>query len=222
MIKKVIWASMIDYPGKISAVLFVGKCNFNCSYCYNRTLINETDIEFKKNILPKLVNRKDFVTNVIISGGEPTTDEEFENILEELYKEDFTIGVHTNGSNPHIIQKHIDKIDFLGIDMKSSEKKYEKISGTPVDFNKIKETIKIAVDNNKNLEIRTTLFPKYVDLEDCIEIAKTIKELGVKEYQLQQFYVTNGAEDVTPYSNDELVEIQKRCNEILTTVLKTK
>ncbi|WP_456393159.1 4Fe-4S cluster-binding domain-containing protein, partial [Persephonella sp.] len=30
--------SMIDYPGKISAVVFVQGCNFRCPYCHNREL----------------------------------------------------------------------------------------------------------------------------------------------------------------------------------------
>ncbi len=222
MIKKVIWSSMIDYPGKISSVLFVGKCNFNCSYCYNRTLINEKDINFDKDILPKLIERKDFVSHVIISGGEPTTDDEFETILQKLYNSGFTIGVHTNGSNPDMILKYIDKIDFLGIDIKSSEEKYNSIAGVEVNFNKVIETVKKAVENNKNLEIRTTLFPKYVDMDDCIEIAKKLKELGVKEYQLQQFYSVNGAEEIEAYLDDKLVKIQQECNKILPTKLKTK
>lgn len=222
MIKKVIWASMIDYPGKIATVLFVGKCNFNCGYCYNRTLVSEKDIDFDQQIFPKLLERKDFIPYVIISGGEPTVDKEFGSIVEKLYNNGFVIGVHTNGSNPEVINKYIDKIDFLGIDMKSSEGKYDYIAGVNVNFDKVKETIKIALDNKKGLEIRTTLFPKYVDIEDCIEIAETLKELGVKEYQLQQFYAVNGAEDVEAYSNDKLMKIQEECNKILPTVLKTK
>lgn len=222
MIKKVIWSSMIDYPKSTSAVLFVGKCNFNCSYCYNRTLIKENDIEFDKNILPKLLERKDFIDHIIISGGEPTTDDEFEIILQKLYNSGFVIGVHTNGSNPDMILKHIDKIDFLGIDIKSSEEKYNSIAGVEVNFNKIIETVKIAIENNKNLEIRTTLFPKYVDMDDCIAIAEKLKELGVKEYQLQQFYAVNGAEEVDSYSTNKLFEIQENCNKILPTTLKTK
>lgn len=222
MIKNVIWASMIDYPGKTSSVLFVGKCNFNCSYCYNRTLLKEKDIYFDRQILPKLIERKDFVSHVIISGGEPTIDEEFENILEKLYENGFLIGVHTNGSNPEMIKKHINKIDFLGIDIKSSPEKYNDIAGTLVDFDKIIETVKIAVDKNKNIEIRTTLFPKYVDTEDCFKIAQKLKELGIKEYQLQQFYSVNGAEQIESYSSEKLLEIQKSCNKILPTTLKTK
>ena len=31
-------ASTIDYPNVISTVLFVGKCNWNCDFCYNRNL----------------------------------------------------------------------------------------------------------------------------------------------------------------------------------------
>lgn len=222
MIKKVIWASMIDYPEKIAAVLFVGKCNFNCSYCYNRTLINEKDIDFEKNIFPKLLERKEFVPNIIISGGEPTTDEKFEEILTKLNENGFVIGVHTNGSNPEIIKKHIDKIDFLGIDMKTGKEKYNEIAGTKVDLDKTLETIAIAVKNNKQIEIRTTLFPKYVNIDDCLEIANIIKGLGIKEYKLQQFFSVNGAEEMKPYTEEELNRIQKECNKILPTTLKSK
>lgn len=222
MIKKVIWSSMIDYPKNTAAVIFVGRCNFNCSYCYNRTLLKENNIEFDKYIFPKLIKRKEFIDHIIISGGEPTTDEEFETILEKLHKNGFTIGIHTNGSNPDTILKHINKIDFLGIDIKSSEGKYNNIAGAQVNFNNIISTVKIAVDNNKKIEIRTTMFPKYVDIQDCIEIAKKLKELGVKEYQLQQFYAVNGAEEVESYSTKELLNIQEECNKILPTTLKTK
>jgi len=32
--------SLIDYPGKISAILFTRGCNFRCPYCHNPELVD--------------------------------------------------------------------------------------------------------------------------------------------------------------------------------------
>jgi pyruvate formate lyase activating enzyme len=32
--------SLIDYPGKICAILFLQGCNFRCPYCHNPELVN--------------------------------------------------------------------------------------------------------------------------------------------------------------------------------------
>ena len=44
-------ASTIDYPNEICTVLFVGKCNWNCEFCYNTNLVLESDINFDKEFL---------------------------------------------------------------------------------------------------------------------------------------------------------------------------
>jgi len=222
MIKHVIWSSMIDYPGHTSAVLFTGTCNFNCSYCYNRTLRDEQDKSFDELILPKLIQRKDFVKHVIVSGGEPTIDEDFNHIINTLHKEGFTIGIHTNGSNPEKVKEYIDKISYFGVDVKSSKEKYNDITGVNADFDKIEKTIDLIIKKNKAYEFRTTLFPKHVEKEDALNIAKWLKDKGVKRYHLQQFYVVNSAEDIKPYSLKEINNITEECNKIITTVLKTK
>lgn len=123
MIKHVIWASMIDYPKHTSSVLFTGDCNFNCSYCYNKTLKNQPNKDFDKDILPKLIERKDFIDHVIISGGEPTIDPNFNYMIDKLYENDFVIGIHTNGSNPGKIKEKLDKISFFRCRYKNKQRK---------------------------------------------------------------------------------------------------
>lgn len=222
MIKHVIWASMIDYPGHTSAVLFTGKCNFDCSYCYNRTLEKQSNKDFDKEILPKLLQRKDFIDHVIISGGEPTIDPDFNYMIDTLYDNGFIIGIHTNGSNPDKIQQNINKIDFFGLDIKTTKEKYNSITGINFDTTKLAKTVEILIANRKNCEFRTTLFPKYVEKEDVCKIAEWLKSKGIKEYYLQQFYSINGAEEVTSYSQNKIEEIRNECNKILPTILKTK
>lgn len=222
MIKHVIWASMIDYPGQTATVLFTGGCNFNCDYCYNKTLKQAEDKVFDKVILPKLLERQDFVNHVILSGGEPTIDKDFEHILGALNKHGFIVGVHTNGSNPDKIINNIDKIDYLGIDIKTSFNKYDIVSGTKVNVDNVKKTIEYVVQSGKNYEFRTTLFPRDVNAEDVLNIAKYLKQIGAKKYHLQQFYPVNGAENIPSYSEVTIREFTRKCNEIIPTVLKTK
>lgn len=222
MIKQVIWASMIDYPGHTSAVIFTGECNFCCSYCYNKTLKNQTDKDFDIKILPKLLERKDFIDHVIISGGEPTIDPQFEHMVDRLKENGFTIGVHTNGSNPDIIKRNIDKISFFGVDIKTSNEKYNAITNISFDTSKLEETVRVILESGKDYEFRTTLFPKEVNADDVIKIAKWLKSQNVDKYYLQQFYAVNGAEEVKPYTQEEIKKIAKESNKIIPTILKTK
>ncbi len=223
MIKQVVWSSMLDYPGHISSVLFFGTCNFNCGYCYNKELIKMKDIDFDNEILPKLLERKEFISHIVLSGGECTFDKDFEKIVQKLHINDFVVGIHTNGQLPAVIEKNIEEISYLGIDIKTVEKKYDDITDTKsTKFDNILNTIKLAIKYNKEYQCRTTLFPKYVDKEDCIEIAKILKEIGVKKYVIQQYYDIGTAEKVKPYSNEYIKEIQEECNKIIPTELKIK
>lgn len=222
MIKHVIWASMIDYPKHTSSVLFTGDCNFNCSYCYNKTLKNQPNKDFDKDILPKLIERKDFIDHVIISGGEPTIDSKFNYMIDELYGNGFVIGIHTNGSNPEKIKEKLDKISFFGVDIKTSKEKYNSITGINFDTSKLEQTVELLTNSGKDCEFRTTLFPKDVEKQDVLKIAKWLKSKGVKSYHLQQYYPVNGAEEVTPYTEKEINELRDECNSIIPTILKTK
>lgn len=222
MIVHLIWSSMIDYPGHTSAVLFTNCCNFDCSYCYNKTLKDQKEIDFNNTILPRLLERKEFIDHIIISGGEPTCDPDFDYILKTLKDKGFIIGVHTNGSNPDKIMSNAKYIDYIGLDIKTSFLKYNLSAGTDVKTKEIIKTIKFILNSNIKYEFRTTLFPKHVKKEDVLEIAKWLKEIGAKEYHLQQYYAVNTAEKIDPYLQNEIEEIAKESNKIIKTVLKTK
>ena len=34
--------TLLDYPGKVAAVIFLGGCNFRCPFCQNSGLVLET------------------------------------------------------------------------------------------------------------------------------------------------------------------------------------
>ncbi len=88
--------SLIEWPGKICAVLFVGGCNFRCPWCYNRDLVlNYKNLPAisEKEVLKFLKSRKKYLDGVMISGGET-----LQNQKPEHKTKSFVLGrAHTYG-----------------------------------------------------------------------------------------------------------------------------
>lgn len=220
MIKSIVWSSMIDYPEQVSTVLFVGTCNWRCDFCHNLTLLDKPTIPFE-NVFKKLIQRKSFINHIVISGGECTCWNKLEQIIDLLKDEGFVVGIHTNGSNPKMLKNIINKIDFIGMDIKTSKLKYDFITNSEIKYEDILESINIIIKTNIQYEFRTTVYPQYVNINDCYEIAEVLRSYGIKEYIIQQFdnlHLDNCA--VTPYSKNYLIKIQNKCNKIINTKIR--
>lgn len=205
--KSIVWASTIDYPNEVSTVLFVGTCNWDCQYCYNNNLKNKPDIDFETEILPRLIDRKGFVNHIVISGGECTIYPELESVIDTLKNNGFKVGIHSNGSRPKVIQNILPKIDFIGMDIKTSGSNLESAAMT--------------VNSNTEYEFRTTLYPKYISINNCNIIARELKYIvGAKEWVLQQYTNEFNKQLINPYSKEEILKILEKCNKIIPTKLK--
>lgn len=196
--------SLIEWPGKVSAVLFLGGCSFRCPFCYNRGLV----LDYKKlpalsdkKILAFLEKRKNFLDGIMITGGEPLLDVRVEELIEFIKKVkamDLGVGLETNGSNPMALKKIIDQqlIDYVAMDIKAPigvitqndkskfKNKYSELTGIEIDIKKIKKSINLIKKSGLNYEFRTTVAPLLSE-EDILQIAKDLK--GVKKYVLQVF-----------------------------------
>ena len=71
-------SSLIDFPDRISSILFSIGCNLRCPFCYNGRLIQNPQPPFltEKKALRILNSRKKYVDAVVITGGEPTMNED--------------------------------------------------------------------------------------------------------------------------------------------------
>ncbi len=112
--------STVDYPKKISCVVFFNGCSWKCSHCHNKqtwTDINMVDIEYVKSEIKSCLP---FISSVVFSGGEPTNQ-----ILPliELCKYsknlNLFVGIETNGSNPNALEKLIGIVDRVFLDIKA-------------------------------------------------------------------------------------------------------
>jgi len=214
--------TLIDYPGKIAATVFLFGCNFKCPFCQNPELVdpkrrtvlrNFGGQSSVNNFFKFLDKRKDFLEGVCITGGEPTIRPDLIDFIKKIKNKGFLIKLDTNGSNPEILEKLIKEnlLDFIAMDIKSSQNNYSKAAGVKVDLGKINKSIDLIKNSNIDYEFRTTVVPGLVGKKDIEEIGKWLK--GTKNFALQQFQnkkvLDKEFEKIQPYSEETLKEFKK-------------
>ncbi len=166
--------SLIDYPGKIGPVLFLGGCNLRCRYCQNPDLAldsKELPEISEIEILEFLKKRASLIDGVTISGGEPTLSKNLIPLLKKIKEFELNIKLDSNGFFPELIGKCIDAelVDYVAIDVKTSPGKYNELTGRDVDFSKIVDTFNILKNSSIVYEARTVCIPDYVTAKDLHE-----------------------------------------------------
>lgn len=219
MLKSVIWSSMLDYPGHVCTTLFFDKCNFGCEYCQNKDINKAEEIDFETEILPQLMERKPMIKHIVLSGGECTIDPQIQHVVDTLVKNGFSVGLHTNGYNNEFLTKNIHQISYIGMDVKTSFEKYDQIAARKVDIDQVKKSIDLIINKLDQYEFRTTVYPKFVDEEDCLTIAKYLGERKAKQYVIQQYKRVEGIA-VIPFSREKMEEIQRKCQQYVKTNLR--
>ena len=66
--------TLLDYPGRVAATIFLGSCNFRCPFCQNSSLVlhpADEPVIPEEEVLSFLKKRRGILDGVCISGGEP-------------------------------------------------------------------------------------------------------------------------------------------------------
>jgi len=210
--------TLIDYPGRLAATVFLIGCDFRCPWCYSSELILPKKIKKQPKISQKeffkfLKERKKLLDGLVLCGGEPTINKKLPNFIKKIKKLGYLVKLDTNGSNPKMLKKLIKGklIDYVAMDIKLPKERYPEIFGKRVKIEDIEESIKILKEGKSDYEFRTTVVPTIHTKEDILKIAKWIR--GAKRYYLQNFRpektVDPSFEKIKPYPQEYLLEIQK-------------
>lgn len=178
--------SFVDFPNKISAVVFTPTCNFRCWYCHNSHLFYKEDLLDENEVLEFLRERTKFLDGVTVSGGEPTLQDDLKEFIAKLKGMGYLVKLDTNGTNPEVLQELIDEhlVDYVAMDIKAPFDKYDKIVGVNTLIHKVKNSVDILLEGKVDYEFRTT-FASNLTLDDIEEIAKSIK--GAKRFSIQRY-----------------------------------
>jgi pyruvate formate lyase activating enzyme len=181
--------SLVDYPGRIAAVLFFTGCNFRCPFCHNPELVlgaeSARTLEWAQ-VQQQLEKRTGFLDAVVVSGGEPTLHGRLPAVFRRLRALGLRTKLDTNGSHPDRVRALLDEgaVDFVAIDIKAPWRRYRELAGVEVDTDAVRRTVEFVDASGLEYELRTTVAPTLTE-NDILEIASAIA--GAKRYVLQRF-----------------------------------
>lgn len=206
--------SLIDYPGKLSAIIFTQGCNFRCPYCHNPELVDPKQfipLLDEKKVLDFLETRRGRLDAVEITGGEPTLQKDLLPFLQKIKKMGFLVKLDTNGSSPSIMQEALRKkvVDYFALDVKAPLEKYQEVTRSTIDPQKIQKAIQIIMSSGLDYEFRTTIVRSMLSFDDITKIAQLIR--GANLYALQAFIPSKTLDPhfqkETSYTEEELEKI---------------
>jgi pyruvate formate lyase activating enzyme len=210
----VLRTSFIDYPGRISAVLFTRGCNFRCPYCHNPELVDPSrfgeDVSLQ-DICGFLEKRRGKLDAVVITGGEPTLQSDLLNFMQRVKSLGFLVKLDTNGTRPEIIQEAFRRnlLDFISMDVKAPWDKYSLVAGCLVNITPIRKSIETIIASKTAHEFRTTHVRSLLDPGDVVGIAEMIR--GAQRYVLQKFVPSKHLDtayiDREPLSDEEIAGV---------------
>ncbi|MFH1582399.1 MAG: anaerobic ribonucleoside-triphosphate reductase activating protein [bacterium] len=210
--------TLIDFPGRVAATVFLVECNFRCPFCYSSELVLPEKIKdhpllSEESVFNFLKERVELLEGIVVCGGEPTINKDLPEFLKKIKDMGFLVKLDTNGSNPDMLKSLIKErlIDYVAMDVKAPKEKYVETVKGEADLKDIEKSINILKEGKVDYEFRTTVVPGIHNKEDVIKIAEWLKP--AKRYFLQNFRAEKTIdpkfENIKPYTKDFLLECKK-------------
>jgi len=188
-ISGIVKSSLIDYPGLVSCVLFVPGCNYNCFFCHNRSLIDGTHILMSPRYVEDFLRKRaNLLDGVVVSGGEPTLQNDLIPFMGTLKSLGYRVKLDTNGSRPEVVEEilRLGLCNYFAVDYKAPAEQYPKVCGKGSDAGQVIRTIQLLAESSVPFEVRTTVIPQ-LDAEDLMKMTMEIP--AVPRYVLNRYII---------------------------------
>ena len=182
--------TLLDYPGRLAATVFLGGCNMRCPFCHNASLVvrpDNTEIT-EDELFAFLESRRGKLSGVCVTGGEPTLNRELPSFISKIRALGYSVKLDTNGTHPEMLESLIRDglVDYVAMDIKTSIENYGRVSGIPdIDTDKIERSIDLLLSGTVPYEFRTTVVRELHTASDFYSIGRRIE--GARAYFLQSF-----------------------------------
>jgi pyruvate formate lyase activating enzyme len=182
--------SLSEFPGKISAVVFCQGCNFRCPYCHNPELVDPERFSPpwpEARVMRELSSRRGRIQGVVITGGEPTLQQDLERFISVVRALGFAVKLDTNGSDPETLEHLLAAglLDHVGLDVKAPPRACAAVARVDIAPQTITRSISAVLSSGVDHEMRTTWLPSMLRTEDLLEIAAAVQ--GCRRWVVQRF-----------------------------------
>jgi pyruvate formate lyase activating enzyme len=205
--------SLLDYPGRIAASVFLAGCNLDCGYCQNRWMIDAAQVQ-EAIAVPALFDwlrtRVGLLDGVCVSGGEPTLHADLADLLRGIHAVGLLAKLDTNGTRPAALRALLDEglVDYVAMDLKAPlDVRYTQLAGRAVELDDLRASmaaLRAWDPPAQRYEFRTTAAPG-LDADALRDIARLVQAC---ERWLLQPYVPPTRGETAPtgaaLSNEQL------------------
>lgn len=199
--------STVDWPGRVSAVIFLRGCSFRCPFCQNAELQSgwtPVDIsELMERLFPRRGSGQSIlhefsgslgIDSVVLSGGEPLAQGEAAlAIARHVTARGLDLGVETNGYHPEALEALISEgylgMVFLDIKAAPREDAYLRATGVRDALPRVLRSMDVIMQHDTPFEIRITVFPGMPsedELNEIFDLLQRIKPRSLISVVLQQ------------------------------------
>ncbi|MDP7078453.1 MAG: anaerobic ribonucleoside-triphosphate reductase activating protein [Candidatus Undinarchaeales archaeon] len=182
--------SLIEYPGKLSAVVFTQGCNLRCGYCHNPELVDPERFHApipEAEVLSFLGERRGKLDAVTVTGGEPLLHRDLDDFLDKVKRLGYLVKLDTNGSFPDRLARVISSglVDYVAMDVKGPLDRYGSIVRKRIDKDRVLRSIATIIDSGIDHEFRTTVVGSQLKEGDLMEVGAMVR--GARRFFLQGF-----------------------------------
>lgn len=183
--------TLLDFPGRVAATLFLGGCNLRCPFCHNASLVLPDGVReeyTETEVFSYLERRRGLLDGVCVTGGEPLLRTELPAFLAKIRQMGFAVKLDTNGTLPErlIALCSAGLVDYVAMDVKNALPRYAETVGVDgFDTAPVEKSIDFLLSRKVDYEFRTTVVRECHTVEDIAALAARIA--GAKRYFLQSF-----------------------------------
>lgn len=172
--------SLIDFPERIAATVFIGGCNLDCGYCHNRWMIDAGAIEpimAPADLLAWLATRIGRLDGVCLSGGEPCSADDLPALIRAIRALGLAIKLDTNGAYPERLGALLEGawLHYVALDIKAPlDERYGETVRAHFPLQRLRRSMSLLRQGAIPFEIRTTAHP-LLDAQALLDLARHLE-----------------------------------------------
>ncbi|OKL46542.1 anaerobic ribonucleoside-triphosphate reductase activating protein [Boudabousia liubingyangii] len=211
--------SMVDWPGKLVATVFLQGCPWRCAYCHNHQILDprQPGRVSVEELMQVAQSRLGFLDGLVFSGGEPLMQgSALERLLPEFKVMGYELGLHTGGAFPRALRSLLAAgcLDWVGLDVKALPRDYPRVVGRPAAVKTasvVAESLEAWLESGIAGEVRVTVYPGG---SDWLTLVEELLAQGVPALALQQARAVGAAAGFQPLVDRKFVDLAAAAQEL--------
>ena len=180
--------TLVDYPGRVAAAVFLPGCHLRCPYCHNPEFVDplrwaeplsgrgsafNADADDFRALLGR---RAGVLSGVVFSGGEALLHPLLPDLIALTKEHGLAVKLDTAGLLPDKLEEltKSESLDFVAMDFKTLPERYAELGwheGGNGAADRLRKTLALLAESGLDREVRTTVVPPLADQEILEEMA---------------------------------------------------